>query len=294
MAHLQTTDARRHPRNQRRLIEPEVRRLSTFGRRTTGQESGQVDGIGAGHANAPVNHVEALARAPLIGFAEKPNWQPAAVGHQVVKADHDSSHQRCSIRRPAQPGIAPTAETRWRSSQANFQGINATESLPMGYSNCMFRYRVPPGSLVGRRSLCLARNEFHAAGVRRYGFRGLSYESIVGSSATRSGPGRWSRRRCPSRKRGQPLRGQEWGKRRKHDGFLGIGRRADGRSVRPDRPGRLVLPVPRTANDGGADRRPALRKFGSWVYPASVPICTTYWRASGRRPDKQLIIFALP
>ena len=44
---------------------------------------------------------------------------------------------------------------------------------------CLFRYRIPPDESRDRTKICALPGELYEAGVRRYGFHGLSYEYIA-------------------------------------------------------------------------------------------------------------------
>ena len=127
-----------------------------------------------------MNHVEALTHAVDRLRAKKPNWQPAAVGHRVVHG---------GPRFVAPAIIDSTARADLESLlpldplhlPANFQGIDAAKkAFPDAIQIACFDTAFHQGHSWVADTYALP-NEFHAAGVRRYGFHGLSYESIVGS-----------------------------------------------------------------------------------------------------------------
>ena len=82
-----------------------------------------------------------------------------------------------------------------------------------------------------RRSPCRA--SLTAAGVRRYGFHGLSYEYIVSRLArNRPGPGAGPPGHRPSRQRRQPVRRRAGPQRRQHHGLHRRRRPDDGHALR--------------------------------------------------------------
>lgn len=143
-------------------------------------ESGQVDGIGTGHANAPADHGEALAHAVAGLRSEHPDWRPAAVGHRVVHGGTRFTAPTVidAATRTALDELIPLDPLHL---PANLQGITAaTKAFPDAKQVACFDTAFHHGHPWVADIYALPR-EYHAAGVRRYGFHGLSYESIVGS-----------------------------------------------------------------------------------------------------------------
>jgi acetate kinase len=143
-------------------------------------ESGQVDGIGTGHPDAPPDLGTALKQAVDRLRTENADWRPAAVGHRVV-------HGGTKFTAPVVLDAATRAELETLTPldplhlPANFRGIDAaTRAFPGAVQVACFDTAFHQGHPWVADTFALPR-EYHAAGVRRYGFHGLSYESIVGS-----------------------------------------------------------------------------------------------------------------
>ena len=84
---------------------------------------------------------------------------------------------------------------------------------------------------------------FAAAGIRRYGFHGLSYEYIASSLPGIDPPRRGRPHgRVPSRQRREHVRTAGRAQRRDDDGLHGGRRPADGHALRIARPGRRPVP----------------------------------------------------
>jgi acetate kinase len=143
-------------------------------------ESGQVDGIGTGHPNAPADHGEALSHAVNRLRTDNPGWKPAAAGHRVV-------HGGTRFITPAVVDAAARAALDTLIPldplhlPANLQGIDAAKkAFPEATQVACFDTAFHHGHPWVADTYGLPM-EYHASGVRRYGFHGLSYESIVGS-----------------------------------------------------------------------------------------------------------------
>jgi acetate kinase len=143
------------------------------------RESGQVDGIGTAHAQA-ADHAAALKLAAERLRATDPHWQPAAVGHRVV-------HGGVRFTAPVVLDAKTRAELETLTPldplhlPANFRGIDAaSRAFPQAKQVACFDTAFHQGHAWVADTYALPR-ELHEAGVRRYGFHGLSYESIIGS-----------------------------------------------------------------------------------------------------------------
>jgi acetate kinase len=140
-------------------------------------ESGQVDGIGA---HGAADHGAALTQAVQRLRKENPDWRPAAVGHRIVHGGirfiapaivDASTRSALEALIPLDPLHLP----------ANLQGIDAAKiAFPDAIQVACFDTAFHQDHPWVADTYALPR-EFHAAGVRRYGFHGLSYESIVAS-----------------------------------------------------------------------------------------------------------------
>jgi len=157
-------------------------KYAVFSRRPDGpvrRESGQVDGIGTTHPQA-ADHGAALELAVDRLRAGDANWAPAAVGHRVV---HGGTRFTAPIildakRRAELEALAPLDPLHL---PANLRGIDAAaRAFPDAKQIACFDTAFHRGHPWVADTYALPR-ELHDAGVRRYGFHGLSYESIVGS-----------------------------------------------------------------------------------------------------------------
>jgi acetate kinase len=143
-------------------------------------ESGQVDGIGTGHPDAPANHVEALAHAGGQLRGDKTNMHLIAVGHRVVHGGTRFIAPAIidAATRAALDTLIPLDPLHL---PANIQGIDAAKkAFPDAMHVACFDTAFHQGHPWVADTFALPR-EYHAAGIRRYGFHGLSYESIVDS-----------------------------------------------------------------------------------------------------------------
>jgi acetate kinase len=143
-------------------------------------QSGQVDGIGSGHPDAPANHETALKQAAAKLRSDHADWQPAAVGHRVV---HGGTRfiAPCIVDDATRAGLEALIPLDPLHLPANLQGIAAAaKAFPNASQVACFDTAFHQGHPWVADTYGLPR-EYHAAGVRRYGFHGLSYESIVGS-----------------------------------------------------------------------------------------------------------------
>jgi acetate kinase len=143
------------------------------------RESGQVDGIGTTHAQA-VDHGAALKLTADRLRSSDPNWQPAAVGHRVV-------HGGTRFVAPIVLDTATRAELEALTPldplhlPANFRGIDAaSRAFPAAKQVACFDTSFHQDHPWIADTYALPR-DLYDAGVRRYGFHGLSYESIVGT-----------------------------------------------------------------------------------------------------------------
>jgi acetate kinase len=143
------------------------------------RESGQVDGIGAGHPDA-ADHAAAMKIVGGRLHAKDREWRPAAVGHRVV-------HGGTRFTAPVMLDAANRAELGALVPldplhlPANLQGIDAAiRAFPDAVQVACFDTAFHQGHPWVADTYALPR-EFQAAGVRRYGFHGLSYEFIVAS-----------------------------------------------------------------------------------------------------------------
>jgi acetate kinase len=140
-------------------------------------ESGQVDGIGL---HGAADHGSALKLAVDRLRQENPEWRPAAVGHRVVHggARFTAPAVIDAATRAALDTLIPLDPLHL---PANLQGVDAAKkAFPDAIQVACFDTAFHQGHPWVADTYALPR-EFHAAGVRRYGFHGLSYESIVGS-----------------------------------------------------------------------------------------------------------------
>lgn len=138
--------------------------------------AGQVEGIGT--AGGPATHTEALATVlSRIGSA-----RVTAVGHRIVHGgtgfDHpvaidDAVLAQIDALSPLAPLHQPHNAAGVRAARAAFAGVPQIACFDTAFHRSM-----PP--LNQRFALPRA---LHDAGVRRYGFHGLSYESIAGQLA---------------------------------------------------------------------------------------------------------------
>ncbi len=140
-------------------------------------ETGHVDGIGA---HGAADYVSALTQA--VDRLQKGNsaWRPAAVGHRIVHGGPRFTAPMVidAVTRVALESLIPLDPLHL---PANFQGIDAAKkAFPDATQVACFDTAFHQGHPWVADTYALPR-EFHAAGVRRYGFHGLSYESIVGS-----------------------------------------------------------------------------------------------------------------
>ena len=135
-------------------------------------QAGQVDGIGT--CSGPASHAEALAQV-LAGLGDA---RVAAVGHRIV---HGGVHFTRPVRIDdavieaiaALQALAPLHQPH------NLAGVHAARAAfpgvpQVGCFDTAFHRSMP--ELNQRFALPQA---LHEAGIRRYGFHGLSYESIV-------------------------------------------------------------------------------------------------------------------
>jgi acetate kinase len=142
-------------------------------------DAGQVDGIGTPHGQA-ADHAAALAATVARLRAGRPDWEPAAVGHRVV---HGGTRFTGPVvldaaARAELEALAPLAPLHL---PANLKGIDAaTRAFPDAVQVACFDTSFHCGHPWVADTYALPR-EYHAAGVRRYGYHGLSYESIVHS-----------------------------------------------------------------------------------------------------------------
>jgi acetate kinase len=143
-------------------------------------ESGQVDGIGTDHPNAPADHPAALQSAVNRLRTDNPNWRPAAVGHRVVHGGTKfvAPIMLDAVVRTELEALVPLDPLHL---PANLQGIAAAaRAFPDAVQVACFDTAFHQGHPWVADTYALPR-EYHAAGLRRYGFHGLSYESIVAS-----------------------------------------------------------------------------------------------------------------
>jgi acetate kinase len=146
--------------------------------------SGQVDGIGTSHSGA-ADHAQALAQAAEKLRADQPGWRPAAVGHRVV---HGGTRFIAPVRIDAEMRVALGALVPLAPLHlpANLTGIDAAmKAFPDAVQVACFDTAFHQGHPWVADTYALPR-DLHAAGVRRYGFHGLSYEFIVGSLRQRA------------------------------------------------------------------------------------------------------------
>ncbi len=140
--------------------------------------AGSVEGLGTGQATAgaPATHAEALASvlSPWVG-----KTQVVAVGHRIV---HGGVAFEGAVR------IDETALAGIRALQAlaplhqphNLAGVRAAmEAFPEATQVACFDTAFHRSAPELNQRFALPQ-EWFEAGVRRYGFHGLSYESIVG------------------------------------------------------------------------------------------------------------------
>jgi acetate kinase len=143
----------------------------------TRRDSGQVDGIGTNHPQAVDQNAALRMTADRLRAAD-PDWQPAAVGHRIV---HGGTRFTAPIILDATARAELEALTPLDPLHlpANFRGIDAaSQAFPAATQVACFDTAFHQGHPWVADTYALPR-ELHDAGVRRYGFHGLSYESIV-------------------------------------------------------------------------------------------------------------------
>jgi acetate kinase len=144
------------------------------------REAGQVDGIGTDRPDAVPDHLAALRQAVVQLRKEHADWRPVAVGHRVV---HGGTKFTAPVvidmaTRAALEALKPLDPLHL---PANFLGIDAaTRAFPDAVQVACFDTAFHQSHAWVADTYGLPR-EYHDAGVRRYGFHGLSYESIVGT-----------------------------------------------------------------------------------------------------------------
>ncbi|WP_088279171.1 acetate/propionate family kinase [Ideonella sp. A 288] len=138
--------------------------------------TGQVEGIGV--AGGPATHEDALATV----LARIGNAHVAAVGHRIVHGGtgfdrpvliDDGVLAQIDALAPLAPLHQPHNAAGVRAARAAFAGVPQVACFDTAF------HRAQP-ALNQRFALPRA---LHEAGVRRYGFHGLSYESIAGQLA---------------------------------------------------------------------------------------------------------------
>ena len=137
--------------------------------------AGQVEGLGSGPA--AISHGQALAQVLVQVDAAGGQWRVAVVGHRVV-------HGGAVLSAPALIDAALLAALQALAPLAplhqphNLSGITAArEAFPSVPQVACFDTAFHRGQPAVHQRFALPQH-WHDAGLRRYGFHGLSYESI--------------------------------------------------------------------------------------------------------------------
>jgi acetate kinase len=144
--------------------------------------AGQIDGLGAGQAGAALTHAQALQQViQRIG-----NARVRAVGHRIVHGGagfaqpvriDEATLKAIEALAPLAPLHQPHNLAGVRAARAAFPGVPQIACFDTAF------HRASP-QLNQRFALPRA---LHEQGLRRYGFHGLSYESIAAQLARRAG-----------------------------------------------------------------------------------------------------------
>ena len=105
------------------------------------------------------------------------DWSSAAVGHRVVHGDPAATREPVGVLRGPRPGTARPAGPAYQPTTSN-----PTRPCSCCFPGCaggLLRDGVSPGPSLGRRRLRPAARDLYEAGIRRYGFHGLSYAYIA-------------------------------------------------------------------------------------------------------------------
>lgn len=157
--------------------------------------SGQVEGIGTAHLHASAkdaagkkileqssserhDHAAAMSRVMAWLTKDRPGWQPAGVGHRIV---HGGSRYQKPVRLDAAVltelrALIPLAPLHQPPSLAGISAI--ATAFPQTPQVGCFDTAFHAGRPFVAEAFALPR-EYYDAGVRRYGFHGLSYEYIA-------------------------------------------------------------------------------------------------------------------
>ncbi len=145
------------------------------GERSAPVLTGQVEGLG--HAPGALTHGQALAQVLARVDAAGGQWRVAAVGHRVVHggAAHSAPALIDAALLPALQALAPLAPLH---QPHNLSGILAARAaFPAVPQVACFDTAFHRSQPAVHQRFALPQ-AWHDAGVRRYGFHGLSYESI--------------------------------------------------------------------------------------------------------------------
>ena len=156
-----------------------------------------------------LGHDGALEQSSLALRATRRHRRSSGVGHRVVHGGTQFDAAGPRRRRGAgtsSKALVPLAPLHQPHNLAAIRRI--ARAPPRAAAGRLLRHRLPPQPAGARRNFALPR-ELTDAGVRRYGFHGLSYEYIASSCRSRPDAGARPGGGRPSRQRRQPVRASQ-------------------------------------------------------------------------------------